>query len=126
MRLNASAQSWVLKARVVAEQRPMSINADANAKLNHYRHSGSTITEAYKAGKVEPLLRSYFAGGGEVLDRLQQQSCSTPVDGSSSAGERIDENHVFSCLCCIFASDNHLSACASSVVCGPQPAECPL
>lgn len=86
VRSNLLAKPWVLKAGVVAEQRPLAINADADAKLNHYQHAGSTITEAYKAANVEPLLRSYFADGGELLERLQKHSGSIEADGGSSAG----------------------------------------
>lgn len=80
---------WKLKAGVIAEQRRLSLNADADSKMGHYHHAGATIAEAFAEAGVAPPRRRYFGKGGEVLERLQEGS---RVEASGPTGE----GHTFS------------------------------
>ena len=65
---------WKLKAGVIAEQRRLSLNADADSKMGHYHHAGATIAEAFAEAGVAPPRRWYFGKGGKVLEHLQEGS----------------------------------------------------
>jgi len=62
---------WVVKPAIAARQRPFLVNADADAKLNHYKNAGCTITEAHAASGMQPLLLRYFSATS-VLEQLMQ------------------------------------------------------
>lgn len=100
--LQANAQpvttNWELKPGVTAEQRLLSLNADANAKLNHYRHSGQTITEAYSAAGVEPPIKIYFDKGEQVLEGMQD-SQSGPAGAPEPTGQR-RTSCLHTCIVC--------------------------
>lgn len=89
-------ERWALWAGIVAEQRPLSINADANVKLNHYRDCGASTSAAYRDAGLQPQIAEYFGDAEEIALSLQAGGAGTQDAGDAAgtlAGLHEHEQH---------------------------------
>lgn len=84
---SAAPQQWALRGGVDAWQRPMAINADANAKNNHNQKCGASMTGEYeKQGVAQALKCRFFGKAGAVLEKyLPNQPRGGEEDGERRA-----------------------------------------
>lgn len=59
--LRPSEQRWVINPALSCAQRPFTINADADAKLTHYKPCGMATSEAYELAGLLAQISIYFA-----------------------------------------------------------------
>lgn len=80
---------------VQALQRPLAINADANAKNNHNRKCGAALTAAYEKQGVQPNVECrYFGLAGTVMERYLANIGQGGEDEGEEAGWA---GHVYIC-----------------------------
>ena len=91
-------ERWALREGVVAEQRPLSINADANVKLNHYKECGTTTSAAYRDAGVQPQIAAYFGLAGDLAHKLQAVNDGMQ-DGGDATGAWLVLHRAACCSC---------------------------
>ena len=84
MDLKLVTERWALQAGIVAEQRPLSINADANVKLNHYKDCGASTSAAYRDAGLKPQIAEYFGDAAEIALSLQAGGAGTQEAGDAA------------------------------------------
>lgn len=83
----AAPPQWTLRKGVEALQRPLAINADANAKNNHNRKCGAATTAEYEKQGVQPDVECrYFGPAGAVMERYLANIGQGGEDEGEEAG----------------------------------------
>ncbi|KAL4447657.1 hypothetical protein ABPG75_004876 [Micractinium tetrahymenae] len=111
-----SVPRWDPAPGVDATQRPLSINADANAKASHYAACGASTAAAHAAAALPPLASAFFGSVRTIMESYEasqkEPESATGADEPASceaqlscardtarAGGQLDERNISGAVC---------------------------